>query len=267
MTLPFPLLRLALRSHVRAGLLMSLIMLFIGFGMVQAYPSVKGISGLEEMLNSPIYRPLLGPNIPDMTLLEGYLAIEVFSFLWIFIAPFILLLGANAVSTEIEDKTIDILLSYPVKRHSVVLGKFLAVLFYLTLAMAVTWLGLVLGVMNIGESVDQARLFYTVLGAYILFIAMTSYSFLFSCLYDDSRKALAASFGTLFGTYFIDILAGLVEALDPIRYLSPFNYYDPNETLLKEAVNTEHLLILLAFSAATMLVSIIWFQRKDIHVA
>jgi ABC-2 type transport system permease protein len=266
-TRPFPLLRRTLSSHLRGGLLMCVVMFLLGLGMIQAYPSVKDISGLDEILNSPIYRPLFGSNAPDITLLGGYLAIEVFSFLWVFIAPFIVLLGANAVSTEIEDKTIDILLSYPVKRRSVVLGKYIGVMIYLTLAMAVTWLGLVLGMMVIGETIDQARLFYTVLGAYALFTAITSYSLLFSCLFDDSRRALAASFATLFGTYFMNILAGLVDSLDPIRYLSPFNYFDPNEILVKGSTNMGDLLVLLSFSVATILVSVIWFQRKDIHVA
>lgn len=245
---------------------MSLIMLLLGFGMVQVYPSVKEISGLQELLADPIYRALLGPTILDMSLLEGYLTIEVFAFLWIFVAPFVLLLGANAVSTEIEGKTIDILLSHPVKRHSVVFGKFMAIMLYLTIVMAITWLGLIWGIQNIGESIDQLRLFYAILAAYILFTAITSYSFLFSCIYDDARKALAASFGVLFGTYFIDTLANIVDALEPLKYLSPFHYYNPGEILFEGAFNTQHLLTLIFFSTATMLVSTYWFQRKDIYV-
>jgi ABC-2 type transport system permease protein len=245
---------------------MSLIMLLIGFGMVQMYPSVKEISGFQELLADPAYRALLGPIILDMTSLEGYLTVEVFLFLWIFIAPFVLLLSANAVATEIEDKTIDILLSHPVKRYSLVLGKFLSILLYLTIIMAVTWLGLIWGIQYIGESINQARLFYAILGAYSLFIVMTSYSFFFSCIYDDSRKALAASFGVLFGTYFINTLANIVEALEPLKYFSPFNYYNPGEILFEGVFNTQNFLTLIIFSIATMLVSTYWFQRKDIYV-
>ncbi len=266
MSPPFPIFRQAVRSHIRAGMLMSLIMLLMGFGLVQVYPSVKGLTGFEELLADPFYKALLGPIIIDMSMLESYLTIEVFAFLWIFIGPFVILLSANAISTEIENKTIDVLLSHPLKRYSLVLEKFLSIMLYLAIVVAATWLGLIWGIQYIDETISQARLFYAMLGAYALFTVITSYSFFFSCLYDDSRKALAASFGVLFSTYFINTLANINEMLEPLKYFSPFTYYTPGEILMEGVFNTPNFLALILFSAATMLAATYWFQRKDIYV-
>lgn len=267
MSTMLPILKQALRSNTRAGLLMGLFVLLAGGGFVQYYPTFKGISGFEEMLSNPLYRAILGEYVTEFfSSIKGFLAIEVFSMLWLYVGLFMAFFGANTVSREMEDKTIDLLLSYPIRRFKLVLVRWLGLMLYLILIMVIFWAGLSLGIQGIGEEIDATKLFYAVLGALGLFAAIGSYSVFMSCLFDAQRKAFAASFGLLIGTYILHSLTNVIDVLKPLKYFSPFNYYDSGKILIQGVFSWEDFSLLVGFSVFMLLLSAWWLERKDILI-
>lgn len=75
-------------------------------------------------------------HVQEQALLEAYATL---SFVWALGIPMMVLtavLGASAVATEAERDTLEILLSKPIRRWEVLIGKFVAVVLFTLLAMA-----------------------------------------------------------------------------------------------------------------------------------
>ncbi len=111
------------------------------------YPSVKdNAASLTKVIDSlpiEVRRTLLGASV-DLFTADGYLQARLFTF----IVPMLLLIygigaGSRAIAGEEEDKTLDILLSTPVRRRRVLLDKFVAMLLATSGLVLVMWIALV----------------------------------------------------------------------------------------------------------------------------
>jgi ABC-2 type transport system permease protein len=141
-----------------------------------------------------------------------------------FLVPLIAIaLAFDAVNGEFNRRTMSRILAQPIYRDALLLGKFLASLFTLTLVMTAIWLlifglGLIgLGVPFSGEETARSLLFLVVTifyGGIWLSLALV-----FSIRFRQTATAALASIAVwLFFTVFWDILAGLLaQIIQPIR--------------------------------------------------
>jgi ABC-2 type transport system permease protein len=159
-----------------------------------------------------------------------------------FLVPLVAIsLAFDSINGEFSRRTISRVLSQPIYRDALLLGKFLGGFFTLALVLAAIWLlvfgiGLLgLGVPPTGPEVARSILFLlatVVYGGFWMVLAM-----LFSTLFNQSATAALASIAVwLFFTVFWGIIASLLaQGLKPIQY-----------GLLDEAVAQEKLLLALS---------------------
>ncbi len=142
-----------------------------------------------------------------------------------FLVPLIAIaLAFDAINGEFNRRTFSRVLSQPIYRDSVLLGKFLAGLFTLALVLAAIWLlifgiGLVgLGVPPTSEETGRAIMFLMMTIAYGAF--WLAVGMLFSILFRQPATAALASIAVwLFFMLFWNMIVSLVgENLLPIRY-------------------------------------------------
>jgi len=142
-----------------------------------------------------------------------------------FLVPLVAIsLAFDSVNGEFNRRTISRVLSQPIYRDALLLGKFLGEFFTLALVLSAIWLlvfgiGLLgLGVPPTGPEVARSLLFLLatiVYGGFWLALAL-----LFSTLFNQSATAALASIAVwLFFTVFWGILASLLaQGLKPIQY-------------------------------------------------
>ena len=142
-----------------------------------------------------------------------------------FLVPLVAIsLAFDSINGEFSRRTISRVLSQPIYRDALLLGKFLGGFFTLALVLAAIWLlvfgiGLLgLGVPPTGQEVARSLLFLlatVVYGGFWMALAM-----LFSTLFNQSATAALASIAVwLFFTVFWGILASLLaQGLKPIQY-------------------------------------------------
>ncbi len=142
-----------------------------------------------------------------------------------FLVPLVAIsLAFDSVNGEFNRRTISRMLSQPIYRDALLLGKFLGGLFTLALVLSAIWLlvfgiGLLgLGVPPTGQEVARSLLFLLatiVYGGFWMALAM-----LFSTLFNQAATAALASIAVwLFFTVFWGILASLLaQTLKPIQY-------------------------------------------------
>jgi ABC-2 type transport system permease protein len=229
------------------------------------YPSIRDSSeqlrGYLEKLPQAI-QDLLGG---DFTTPAGYLRSETFSAL----GPILFLVfaiggGARAIAGEEEGRTLDLLLSTPIRRSQVLLDKWLSIVL-MTLGLA-TGLGLTIGLVGplFGLRIPIIDLAAACLLLFLLAVAFGTIALAVGCF--SGRRSLAAGVTGAVATsaYVVNVLAQVVDALSPLRPLSPFRWYlDPDPLL--HGVGAANVVVLCAITAAAYGAAWRSLERRDLR--
>jgi len=197
--------------------------------------------------------------------LEGYLGGEQYSMTW----PIILIMlvasfGGGALAGEIERGTIGILLSQPLSRIKLFLGKYLA-----GLVVILTYVfASILVVVPAAEIYDvsyrfQNHLTLAILGS-LFALALFGITMMFSAFFSERGKVTLFSAGLFMLMYFLNVLANLKESLVNLKYLSLFHYFDYGKALLENRIEPLTIAVLLGVGVIGTLVGLVWFNHRDI---
>jgi ABC-type transport system involved in multi-copper enzyme maturation permease subunit len=61
-------------------------------------------------------------------------------------------------------------------------------------------------------------------------------------------------------------IAGMVKSLEPMKYLSLFNYHNTTETVFTEGTKSSDIVILLGIASVFFVLAFICFKRRNITV-
>jgi ABC-2 type transport system permease protein len=227
------------------------------------YPSVRAsASDLQRYLeNLPdAVKNLLGG---DFTTPAGYLRSETFSALGpILFLVFAIGAGARAIAGEEEGWTLDLLLSTPIRRSQVVFDKWISMV--LTALGLTVVLGLTIAV--IGPAFQLRIAIVDLASACMMLIAVTFGTAALAVGCFTGRRGLAAGVagGIATITYVLNVLAPAVDALAPLRPLSPFRWYLELDPLI-HGVTAINIVVLVAITAAAYAAAWLAFERRDLR--
>jgi len=197
--------------------------------------------------------------------LEGFLSGETYSLMW----PLILIImvvsyGSAALAGEIDRGTIGILLSQPISRVKLFLGKYLAgavgiTAFIFASVFSAIPFALLYGV----EYRLQNYLTLAILGT-LFALALFSITMVFSSASSERGRVTLFSAGLFIAMYFLKILAALQESLAGLKYLSLFHYFDYTQALLNNRIELISIAVFLGVILLGTLGGIYWFNRRDI---
>lgn len=229
--------------------------------------------GMEDFLDSypEALQEMVGGQI-ELAKFGGFMNIYMFSMAWFWFGFFFIMRAANDIPKEIENKTIDLMLSKPVKRWEFVLGKYLNHVTAVLIVIGATYGGIIFGIYtlpNIGPSdVEFYELTIGVVWLIIFLISLASTGVFFST-FLDARKAIVISIAIIiifyvFGVYweFFD------ESMENVKYLSIFYYFEAHDLLVEGNIEYvwENIYVLSVYSIVTLVLSIVIFSKRDIPV-
>ncbi len=223
------------------------------------------LAGLPEPIKA--FVGLEGVN--SLIQVEQFIALGFFHPVWLtlFIA-FVIALATGAVSKEIEDGTIEILLSSPVRRRAIILERFAMLLFALFVMMGVSLLGTMGGLAFTGlrSEVEIRSCLFAACNALCLFFCIGGYTFLFSSFFSERGKAMSWGVGVTILFYFLNYIANLWEA---VRFLEPytiFYYYDTQDIFTWRELPVWDVSVLFSVGILCLVGSLIVFEKRDITV-
>ena len=197
--------------------------------------------------------------------LEGYVGVENYSIMWpIILIIMVVAYGGSALAGEIEGGTIGILLSQPISRIKLFLGKYIAGITGILIFVLASILSIV--PFAILYSVDyslQNNLTLALLGSGFA-LALFSITMMFSSFFSERGKVTLLSAGLFMLMYFLNILATLQESLANLKYFSLFHYFDYNSALLRNEIDTKSIAVFLGVSLVCTGIGLFWFNRRDI---
>lgn len=252
---------LLLWTSIVAGLALMMLAMYPAFaktmgdieGLLEAYPS-----GFMDAFG-------MGEGGLQMTDPYGWYGIEGYLFVTLIGGSYAAILGSSILSKEEDDTTIEFLLSKPISRNHILIGKAAVVLANLL------FLSIILGIVTliafalIGDLEADVWFLYIV-GGLILQMIFASLAFVVSVFVTKSRKVISISLGLVMGMYAIDIVSNVSDNFEFLKYFTPFEYVNA----VSISVDKKFDLLYMFISLMIILISgfITWFvySKKDISV-
>jgi ABC-2 type transport system permease protein len=249
---------------------MSVILTLIFIGVVGMYsgfyPAFK--DSLEEMASTLKGEFTFLRGFESMTSYPGFLNMELYQIFWILILGMLIgFLAASLLSKEIEGKTIDLLMSNPVSRKQIILEKYLGLIPFIIIINVATLLTVYGLTVAIGEQINLSYLTLTHIVSIPYFMAIAAIGLLISVIIDEKIKASIITIAIIIGMYIFESISLLIPEYKSMGYVSLTHYYNPADILLKGIVDMYGVIVLVIFIVICLIISMIYFDHKDIAVS
>lgn len=235
---------------------------------ISLYPSLEEQSQqLTEVMKSfsPELLKALGSSPEQLSnfTLEALLASKQFSAIFPFMAAILAIgIAGNDIAGEIENGTIQFILSQPISRLKFYFARYFANVILLTIFVAVsTVLTMPLAsAYNVAYNGDiYPKLF---LIAELFTIAVYSLGFLLSAIFSNKGRVVAIMAGVVTIMYIGFIVSVLKESLDKIKYISFFHYFSP-DVLYSGNIDTISVCVFGSTIFLSIILGAIIFQKRD----
>jgi len=255
---------------MRTALLWSALGLFLmSLYLVTFFPSIEeNYATLTEIFErmGPTITALTGGEM-DISTVEGFLATKVFSLTYpVILIAFGIAFGAGLVGSEEESGTLDVLLATPVARWRVVLAKFAALVAFVAVVLAATFLGFVAGAKLVDlETMRTGRILAGVINLGPLTLFFAALALALSCWRNARGPALGVPVALAAGSWLIHALAGVSDIPAWLHKLTPWYHYDGQRALL-HGPRPGGMLLLLVLAAALVAVAAWSLEHRDVGV-
>lgn len=230
------------------------------------YPSIReSAADLQDYIeNLPdAFKNLIGGE--DYTSPTGYLRSEFFSTM----GPLIVLIfaigtAARATAGEEEGRTLDLLLSTPVRRRQVIADKAMAIAAVCVLLGAVSFLTIAVLGPPFDLEVPAGDLAAACAMLALLGLAFAGIALALGALTGRRLVANAVTGGFAVVAFIVNALAPSVSWLEPLRPLSPMRWYmEPNSLI--EGLTALNVVVLFGIALVGYAIAQVAFDRRDLQ--
>ncbi|HCK79764.1 MAG TPA: hypothetical protein DHW34_07100 [Actinobacteria bacterium] len=230
------------------------------------YPSLRDISGIDQLLQSLPKALQEAFAIRDYTSPTGYLQAEVFSGLLPVVAlVFAIGRGAAGIAGEEEADRFEALMAQPVSRMAVYLAK-AAVIAVGVVAIVVV--GTVVPILAVGPLFDLTIAWSAVAGMGVHFGAFLLLSGLLAlatgALTGRKAVAIAVPAGVFAIGFFIETIGRSVDWLGRLRPYSPWRWFNGSQPL-QNGVQWTEVGVLAAACVVVLVIGAVGFARRDLR--
>ncbi len=216
---------------------------------------------------------MLPPQVADAmrfqlvdSTLTGFISGYYYGFIIrLFPMIFTITLAYSLIAKHVESGTLANYLSTPLSRRRFFAVQTFTLFGMLTdLFIAVSLSGWAFSALLFPGTLDLGPYFLMNLGAFSLFIAIGGIAFMFSSFFNEGRLALSFAIGVPLLMFVLDMLRGVSENLDVLKYFTLFSLFDhvafyQGDTLVPLWVGLS-----LFVGVLTTIVGYVVFTRKDL---
>ncbi|GAB3686701.1 hypothetical protein GCM10028857_19230 [Salinarchaeum chitinilyticum] len=202
-------------------------------------------------------------NIAAMGTIEGFLAVEIYQFVWVLLLPlYVAYLGAGVVAGDADEDRLDVLLSLPLSRTRILAEKAASLLPVVIVPNLVVPPVVFAGVLALGESIDPVALLAVHALSIPFLLACGAIGVATSVLVLDGDLAQRGAIAVVFALYLLDSLSVVAERAW-IGAVSPMRYYDPTEIMVDGEYDLVGVAALCLIAAIALAIAIVRFRRVD----
>ncbi|MBN2534200.1 MAG: ABC transporter permease subunit [Spirochaetales bacterium] len=256
-----------LKRNSKLSLIVTIIMALIILLLVTIFPNMPADNAVNVSNSWPqIMKDLFGDPVYGFTDIYGWLYLQIFHITyWLAFGLLGAILAAHIVAKEVEENTIDILLSYPITRSSLVISRIITV----TIIMIIVTIGMIficaVGILIAGYPVYMILIIQVSLAGFLLSMIFVSISLFISIWAFQQTLSVFFTLGVM-GFFFMyeEVLVKLHPFLDKLSFFNPFHYYQPGEILIHKSFSIRNSICMLAYFLFFFILSLLFFNRRDI---
>ncbi|TCO79807.1 ABC transporter permease subunit [Marinisporobacter balticus] len=240
------------------------VIVIISFSLFPSFSrDIDQIKNLFEAFPKAI-RIGMGISLDRFANILGYYSFP-FSFVVLFGAIQAMNLGLSIVSKEVREKTVDFLLTKPIKRTQILTAKILAGIISLVIT-NVIYIAVTSIIASVVKRDDYSFKIFFMISITLLFVQLIfmSVGVIISVILPRIKSVLPISLATVFIFYFISFLSS-ITADDRIRYITPFKYFDAVYIIENSAYEMPFIIISLVIPVGAISASYVIYDKKDMH--
>ena len=257
-----------LKANLKSLLIWSgiiLLLILVGVSKFAAFAGDPQMLAILDSMPEGLVEAL-GMNAFNLTTITGFYGI-MFIYFGLLGAIAAAMWGAEIISKEERNKTVEFSLVLPVSRSRVVTAKALAALVNCILFVLITWGASVLLV----QKYTPDRAFYDFLALemqamFLIELIFLAVGLLLGCGMKQYKLSSSTAVGIILATYFLSILVSMNQDLDFLKYFTPFKYYDAGQLYRVGSLDGTSLLL----SAGIILVCVAaayWtYNKRDLYI-
>lgn len=202
----------------------------------------------------------------NLTTVSGYLGVAMV-FINVTLAVYATMLGHNLVAKEERDKTAGFLLTLPVTRTQILLGKFVAGVLCSLILLAMVAISMLAAIIPYEVEPDFPRFFaLLLLTSFLIMLIFLCVGMLLAAVTRRHKLSAGFGMGVVFALYIASVLSGLTEQMEFLRYVSPFKYFEAADLLRDLRVQPVFAWITAVVVAASLAGAHHFFSRRDMYV-
>jgi ABC-2 type transport system permease protein len=257
-----------LKANLKSTLIYSGVVAFfvvVGFQKFSAYAENPEILEVLDSMPSALMESF-NMNAFNLTTVEGFFGV-MYAFVALILAIAAVMWGSDIISKEERDKTVEFALTLPVKRSTLITAKTAAALTHCLLLALVTWGLNALSAGTYDPDPDFYRFLWQGMAALgVIQVIFLSLGIFIGAAMKQHKRAGSVAISVLLGTYFFSVIAGLKEEWDFLKYLTPFEYFDPGLILRESRVEPVYLWISLGIVLVSLAGAYLVYQRRDLYI-
>ncbi len=242
--------------------------------------------GFGLILYGAIYISLFPPlfeqiqSLKDLTLykvvgmqlgsIEGYMASVVLVYIPILLFIYCIIASTSTLAGEEDNGTLELIVAMPLSRWQILTAKAIALSVVALSIMFIASIGnafiLALVKVNNPINVTPFGLFTALMSSLPLAVGLIMIGIFLGAILPNRRLSTTVMTIYFIASFFGENIAGMVKSLEPIKYLSLFNYYDTTETIFTDGTQLSDILILIGVAVVFYILALICFKRRNITV-
>lgn len=260
-----------MKANRKALIIWSISMiLFVLMGM-QKYQAFAGTGAntvdLNKMLETmpKMLQTMWGLSSFDVTTPIGYFGI-LFPFLLLMAGIHAGMLGANIISKEERDKTVEFLMAKPVSRNTIITAKVMAALINIVVFNIVTFVPTFILMSNLTTDSILTQVIISAVSMFLLQLLFMVIGIGIATMTKNYKKSASITTSILLGTYFLSLIIDMTGKLEMLNFLTPFKYFDAKDFLVTNKLNMGYTLLTFVIILAILIPSYIRYNRRDLNV-
>ena len=244
----------------------SLGLFLYAFVIVLFYPSFENVD-FNQMLGdeNSIVQAFIG-GVEDFNSPEGFLTAEMLSFTFpLLFIVFTLWLGTSWLAGEERRGSLEVLLSHPVRRSTVLLQKFAAIVTGTAALAVVVFVGTLAGIVIVDMDISLFNVIQAYFGLALLGVTFGALALFVGAWTGKPSTTIGAGGAVGIIGYVANAFGPIVDGLEWMQYLSPI-YYFIGGNPMANGLNVAHAGVLVGASVVLLGAASYLFERRDLAV-
>ncbi len=256
------------KVNYKSFIIWTLVLIIMFLVVFLIYPFIitdDTVKNLDEMMKvfPPELLKAFNMDISSINSAYGWLKTEGFMFVLLIVGFYSSILGNNVLLKEESDKTIEYLISLPIKRNKILTNKIIVSITYIVLMVLAIGIFNYIALLFSGDFNQKQYILLSITPILIAF-PMFSLNLFISSFLHKTKKTIGISLGLVFFFYLLSVLSELSSKIEFIKYFSIYTLSDTRNVITNININPINILISIGISIFFIILTYVNYNKKEL---